>query len=357
MSNQQDIYAIRAERLADTHDPSVLMANTQTPFYLDQSSHITYKQHPQPNNNYVQQPPFNMNYMQQLMKNLEDISDPTTVIDMALVLMAKSFKLNNTTPTNNNQRSSSNPHNMQIAQPRNQLGHNAVQNSNIQKTANSSGNGNVVAAHVEGNVKPRKWDDAYLQTQLQIAQKEEARDNLQQASTSGTHTDSAPVYDSDGSAEKMALGYQNLFHLEQAQEKQQSLYNGKVLLEKHDPPDVYDSEEALQLAQEIRLKMKQLNKEIKPANYAKINQLLEVFDSQKAKSSEELYLLNTSKTASVSKSISIPNEEFSDDTSPSVARKFLNEVKSTIVTLQRVVKQKMTLDIHNWLLEIVVYKT
>ncbi|GJU45935.1 hypothetical protein Tco_1203201 [Tanacetum coccineum] len=38
--------------------------------------------------------------------------------------------------------------------------------------------------------------------------------------------------------------------------------------------------------------------------------------------------------ANVSKSISIPNEEFSDDTTPSVARKFLNEVKSTIVTLQ-----------------------
>ncbi|GJX18689.1 hypothetical protein Tco_0221366 [Tanacetum coccineum] len=95
--------------------------------------------------------------------------------------------------------------------------------------------------------------------------------------------------------------------------------------------------------------MKQLNKEIKPANYEKINQLSEVFVSQKAKSREELYFSNTSKTASVSKSISIPNEEFSDDTSSSVARKFLNEVKSTIVTLQRVVKQKMTLDIHNWL--------
>ncbi|GKB17423.1 retrovirus-related pol polyprotein from transposon TNT 1-94 [Tanacetum coccineum] len=52
--------------------------------------------------------------------------------------------------------------------------------------------------------------------------------------------------------------------------------------------------------------------------------------------------------ANVSKSISTPNEEFSDDTTLSVARKFLNEVKSTIVTLQRVVKQKMTLDIHNW---------
>ncbi|GKA67893.1 RNA-directed DNA polymerase, eukaryota, reverse transcriptase zinc-binding domain protein [Tanacetum coccineum] len=60
--------------------------------------------------------------------------------------------------------------------------------------------------------------------------------NLQQASTSGTQTDKALVYDSDGSAK--------------------SLYNGRVLLEKHDPPTVYDSEETLQLAQEIRLKMK-----------------------------------------------------------------------------------------------------
>ncbi|GJW99764.1 hypothetical protein Tco_0183678 [Tanacetum coccineum] len=146
----------------------------------------------------------------------------------------------------------------------------------------------------------------------------------------------------------MALCYQNPFCLKQAQQKQQSLYNGKVLLEKHDPPAVYDSEETLQLAQESRLKMKQLNKEIKPANYTKINHLSGVFVSQTAKSREEFYLSNTSKTTNVSKPISIPNEEFSDDTTPSVARKFLNEVKSTIVTLQRVVKQKMTLDIHNW---------
>nr|GEX07095.1 hypothetical protein [Tanacetum cinerariifolium] len=52
--------------------------------------------------------------------------------------------------------------------------------------------------------------------------------------------------------------------------------------------------------------------------------------------------------ANVSKSISIPNEDFSDDTTPSVARNFLNEVKSTIMTLQRVVKQRMTLDTHIW---------
>nr|GEY87601.1 ribonuclease H-like domain-containing protein [Tanacetum cinerariifolium] len=148
--------------------------------------------------------------------------------------------------------------------------------------------------------------------------------------------------------QKMALGYQNSFYLKQAQQKQQSLYNGKVLLEKHDPPVVYDSKETLQLAQGSRLKMKQLNKEIKLANSTKINHLSWVFVSQTAKSCEELYFSNTSKTDNVSKPISIPNEDFSDDTTPSVARKFLNEVKSIIVTLQRVVKHRMTLDTHNW---------
>nr|GFC95211.1 hypothetical protein [Tanacetum cinerariifolium] len=71
---------------------------------------------------------------------------------MALALMAKAFKLNYSTPTNNNKRISSNPRNMQIAQPGNPAGYNDV----------------------IGN---------------------------QQASTSGTQTDSALVYDTDGSAE------------------------------------------------------------------------------------------------------------------------------------------------------------
>nr|GEV54041.1 hypothetical protein [Tanacetum cinerariifolium] len=59
-------------------------------------------------------------------------------------------------------------------------------------------------------VRPRRRDAAYLQTQLLIDQKEEAGIQLQaeefdlmaaQASTSGTQTDKASVYDSDGSAE------------------------------------------------------------------------------------------------------------------------------------------------------------
>ncbi|GJU56284.1 hypothetical protein Tco_1229998 [Tanacetum coccineum] len=125
----------------------------------------------------------------------------------------------------------------------------------------------------------------------------------------------------------MALGYQNPFYLKQAQKKQQSLYNGRVLLEKHDPHVVYDTEETLQLAQESRLKMKQLNKEIKLANYAKINKLSEVFVSQMAKSREEVYFSNTSKTSSVFNTVFKPILIPGDDNAffSSVARKFLNE--------------------------------
>nr|GFA70110.1 uncharacterized mitochondrial protein AtMg00810-like [Tanacetum cinerariifolium] len=123
-------------------------------------------------------------------------------------------------------------------------------------TQNQIGNGNLVAVRAEGNaaghngnqircynykgvghfardytVRPRRRDAAYLQIQLLIAQKEEAviqlqaeeydlmaaatdleeieevnancflMANLQQASSSGTQTDSTPVYDSDGSVE------------------------------------------------------------------------------------------------------------------------------------------------------------
>nr|GEU65567.1 hypothetical protein [Tanacetum cinerariifolium] len=339
--NQKEVDELKAERFAKTQDPLALMATSNNPYnfpVLNQD-----------------QPSFNQNYMHQPMPNPEDITDLTTVMNMALALMAKAFKLNYSTPTNNNQRISSNLRDRQIAQPGNQ-NRNANQNLN--------GNGNLVAARAEGNavghngnqircynyrgvgyfarnctVRPRRRDVAYLQTDLDKIQKVNANfilmANLQQASTSDTQTNRAPVYDSDGSAE-------------QAQKKQQSLYDGKVLLEKHDPSIVHDSEETLQLAQESRQKMKQLNKEIKPVNYTKINHLSGIFVSQSAKSSEELYFSDISKTANVSKSISIRNEEFSDDTTPSVARKFLNEVKRTIVTLQCVVKHRMTLKTHNW---------
>nr|GEY12420.1 hypothetical protein [Tanacetum cinerariifolium] len=125
-------------------------------------------------------------------------------MNMALALMAKAFKLNYSTPTNNNQRISSNPRNRQIAQPGmnmgqdsqmqmvggngrnqfrqyagqnagnpagyndvigNQVIQNAVQNPRVQNVVNPNGligvqwngnqnqigNGNLVVARAEGN--------------------------------------------------------------------------------------------------------------------------------------------------------------------------------------------------------------
>ncbi|GKD56927.1 hypothetical protein Tco_1290314 [Tanacetum coccineum] len=185
MSNQQDINVIRAQRLANTHNALALMTNTQTPFHPDQSSHITHIQHPQPNNNFVLQPSFNTNYMQQPMQNPEDILDPTTALDMALelILLNQDIWLG---------RMQFRIRVLRIFGNQNRL-------SVVPGIANQHGNGNVVAARAEGNsneingnqircynyrgeghyasnciVKPRKRDVAYLQTQLQIAQKDEA---------------------------------------------------------------------------------------------------------------------------------------------------------------------------------------
>nr|GEW37359.1 reverse transcriptase domain-containing protein [Tanacetum cinerariifolium] len=230
--NQKEVDELKAERLAKTQDPLALMANSNNPYafpapHQDQSS-------------------LNQNYLKQSMPNPEDITDPTTAMNMTLTLMAKAFKLNYSTPTNNNQRISSNPRNRQIAQPgnmgpdrkmqmvggndgnqfrqyagqnaRNLNGYNAVQNVRnqvaqnprvhnvVQENGNQNlnGNGNLVAARAEGNtagqngnqircyncrgvghyarnytVRPRRRDAAYLQTQLLIAQKEEAGIQLQ----------------------------------------------------------------------------------------------------------------------------------------------------------------------------------
>nr|GEX81819.1 hypothetical protein [Tanacetum cinerariifolium] len=122
------------------------------------------------------------------MPNPEDITDPTTAMNMALALMAKAFKLNYSTPTNNNQRISSNPRNRQIAQPGYLACSSEPKNSEYWKSKwanwcfrecyqHSNGNGNLVAARAE--VRPRRRDAAYLQTQLLITQKEEAGIQLQ----------------------------------------------------------------------------------------------------------------------------------------------------------------------------------
>ncbi|GKF44128.1 retrovirus-related pol polyprotein from transposon TNT 1-94 [Tanacetum coccineum] len=117
-----------------------------------------------------------MNYKQQPMPNPEDISDPTTAMNMAIVLMAKAFKLNYSTPTNNNQRISSNPSNRQIALPAARAeGNGNGNNGNQIRCYNCRGVGHYARNYT---VRPRRRDATYLQTQLLIAQKEEARIQL-----------------------------------------------------------------------------------------------------------------------------------------------------------------------------------
>ncbi|GJS80663.1 hypothetical protein Tco_0730544 [Tanacetum coccineum] len=94
-------------------------------------------------------------------------------------------------------------------------------------------------------------EDELLDKQIQLENKIKVLDNILVKTGQSIQTMHmlSPKPDSFyHTGHKMALGYQNPFYLKQAQHKQQSLYNGKVLLEKHDPPVVYDSEETLQLA-------------------------------------------------------------------------------------------------------------
>nr|GEW97267.1 hypothetical protein [Tanacetum cinerariifolium] len=236
--NQKEVDDLKAERLAKTQDPLALI----------KSSNNTYT-FPVFNQD---QPSFNQNYMQQPMPNPEDITDPTTAMNMALALMAKAFKLNYSTLTNNNQRISSNPRNRQIAQTgmnmgqdrqmqmvggngenqfrqyagqnvgnlngyndvqnvRNQVIQNEAQNPRVQNVGNqngligvpgnanqnSNGNGNLVAARAEGNVTGYNDLDEIEEVNTNCI----LMANLQQESTSGTQIDKAPIYDSDGSVE------------------------------------------------------------------------------------------------------------------------------------------------------------
>nr|GEX00269.1 hypothetical protein [Tanacetum cinerariifolium] len=100
------------------------------------------------------------NYMQQPMPNPEDITDPTTTMNMALTLMAKAFKLNYSTPTNNNQRISSNPRNRnQVAQnPRVQNVRNQNGLIGVPGNANLNGNGNMVEEEAGIQLQAEEFD-------------------------------------------------------------------------------------------------------------------------------------------------------------------------------------------------------
>nr|GEV64110.1 retrovirus-related Pol polyprotein from transposon TNT 1-94 [Tanacetum cinerariifolium] len=137
--NQKEIDKLKAKRITETQDPLALMANSNNPYafpapHQDQSS-------------------FNQKYLQQLMPNLEDITDPTTVMNMMV---------------------GGNGGNQFRQYP----GQNA---ENLSREWKSESDWEWRVGHYAKNytVRPRRRDAAYLQTQLLIAQKEEAGIQLQ----------------------------------------------------------------------------------------------------------------------------------------------------------------------------------
>nr|GEY56795.1 hypothetical protein [Tanacetum cinerariifolium] len=144
--NHEEVNELRAERLAKSHDRLALMAHSQNSFnfpitHKDQSSSSTHQQQSFPiNNKYNPQPLLNQNFIQPPMTSLEDINDPTEAINAILILFAKAFQLS--APTNNNQMTSSNPCNRQLAQPVMNMGQD-------RQTQNVGGNGTSVTPHVD----------------------------------------------------------------------------------------------------------------------------------------------------------------------------------------------------------------
>nr|GFA13955.1 hypothetical protein [Tanacetum cinerariifolium] len=228
---RKEVDELKAERLAKIQDPLALMANSNNP-YASPARHQDLSL-------------FNQNYLQQPMLNPKDITYPTTTMNMALSLMAKAFKLNYSTPTNNNQRISSNPRNRQIAQPGNLNRYNAVQNvrnqvaqnPRVQNVGNQNGligvqgngnqnqigNGIPVAVRAEGNAAGHNGNQIRQEYDLMAAaadldEIEEVNANcilmanLQQASSLGTQIDSTPVFDFDRSAE--VHEYENCYNNE-----------------------------------------------------------------------------------------------------------------------------------------------
>nr|GEZ18202.1 integrase, catalytic region, zinc finger, CCHC-type, peptidase aspartic, catalytic [Tanacetum cinerariifolium] len=397
--NQKEVDELKAERLAKIQDPLALTATSNNPYAF-----------PAPHQD---QPSFNQNYMQQPMPNPKDITDLTTAMNMALALMVKAFKLNYSTPTNNNQRISSNPRNRQIAQPgmnmgqdrqiqmvggngENQFRQYAGQNvgnlngyNAVQNIENHNGNGNLVAARAEGNAAGYNGNQIrcynYRGVGIQLKAKEfdlmaaaadlhEIKEvnancilmaNLQQASTSGTQTDKAPVYDLDGSAK--VHDYENykdndIFNMftQEAQYTELLEPNPKPHQVPHNDNNVISEvtsveqsgetvEQHLANFEETRALYDSLYQNL-AIELEKVNTVNRKLKETNADLTTELQDLKIKKSALklVKKNMINLKDVINNDTTPSVARKFLNEVKSTIVTLQRVVKHRMTLETHNW---------
>ncbi|GJZ98141.1 retrovirus-related pol polyprotein from transposon TNT 1-94 [Tanacetum coccineum] len=283
--------------------------------------------------------------MQQPMPNPEDITDPTTKMNMALVLMAKAFKLNYLTPTNN-QRISSNPRNKQIAQP----GINMGQDRQMQMVGGNGRNqfrqyarqnvgmgimqykmsgiwlsrihfkiqvfrmleirmglllfrGLLIRIQMEMDwhlarnciVRPRRRDAAIFRLR-DLDEIEEVNANyilmanLQQASSSGTQTNKAPVYDSNGSAEVYYYDncYNNdIFNMFTQEEQYTELL--EPIPEPHQVPQNDEPDESLTKHKTLELEIERLLRAVVSQDIMSIVQSNSVVDTSNLQTELESY--------------------------------------------------------------------
>ncbi|GJZ06446.1 hypothetical protein Tco_0540239 [Tanacetum coccineum] len=389
-----------------------------------------------PNNNFVPQPSFNTNYMQQPMLNPDEINDPITAMNMALIAQPGQFAWNQ------------NRYNA-IHNAGNQVMQNPVQNPGIQKVGNQNGliivqgitkqneNGNVVAARAEGNGNENNGNQIRCYNckgvgdieEIESAEVHQSKNSYnneifnmftqeeQYTELLEPNTEQYPIQQNNSNviSGDLNVGHnggiidQNRATVEETRAYFESLYNNLVIevkkvntinrkmceanaelttklsrykgnekcfeinqekyakLERCYQKSVYQERcltkkiNALQLSspktittldEEIENLNNQLSKEkatiyylqeerkklktdFKKREHEFLDKQIQVFVSQKAKSREEFYFKNISKTASVSNSVSkqikIPDDEFSDNaSSPSVARKFINEFQKIL---------------------------
>nr|GEY77303.1 hypothetical protein [Tanacetum cinerariifolium] len=178
-----EVDELKAERLAKTQDALALMANSNNPYvflapHQDQSS-------------------FNHNYLQQPMPNPEDITDPTTTMNMALVKTDKCRWLEVMVETSLGSMQGR-MQGIQLARAEENA---AGQNGNQIRCYNYKG----VERRGRIQLQAEEYDLMAITADLDEIEEVNANcilmANLQQVSTSGTQTDSAHVYDTDGSAE------------------------------------------------------------------------------------------------------------------------------------------------------------
>nr|GEU36745.1 reverse transcriptase domain-containing protein [Tanacetum cinerariifolium] len=329
--NQDEVNELRAERLAKTHDPLALMAHSQNSYnflatHNDQSSSSTHSQQSFPINNKIDK----FRILEEMVEiSLDSMLDKWHRISKGIM------------------------------------------------HGRMNGTGNIVAARAEctGNrnqvrIQLQAEEFNFMAAADDMDEIEEVNANcilmvnLQHASTYGTQLDKAPVYDTDGSAEytdllepipEPQLVPQNDNHVTsispsmmQSGGTVETSFAPNEETRAHQETVYHNLIDQVAQVNMVNCNMRATNAELKSELARYKIQEQRVFVPQMPKSKEELFLSNVSNMVTISKMISIPNEDLSSDTTPSVAQKFLNEVKNYPVTLQRVVKQKMTLEVHNW---------